>query len=125
MIAVAAFAAVVVFAAGCVSKSSGGAQMIPTPTPGRAVLMEQYEHPVVREIEELARTVGGHGGMDFVMDYRLIYCLQRGLPLDMDASVETRMPVHVFRNRSKCIVKVKIECCVDAGKRFFVYIAST
>ena len=28
--------------------------------------------------------MGGHGGMDFVMDYRLIYCLQNGLPLDQD-----------------------------------------
>ena len=26
----------------------------------------------------------GHGGMDFVMDARLVYCLQNGLPLDMD-----------------------------------------
>ncbi len=50
----------------------------------RAELMERYKHPIVKDIEELAKTVGGHGGMDFVMDYRLIYCLQRGLPLDMD-----------------------------------------
>jgi hypothetical protein len=28
--------------------------------------------------------VGGHGGMDFIMDSRLVYCLQNGLPLDMD-----------------------------------------
>lgn len=28
--------------------------------------------------------VGGHGGMDFIMDSRLIYCLHHGLPLDMD-----------------------------------------
>ncbi len=34
--------------------------------------------------EELARRVGGHGGMDFIMDYRLVYSLHRGLPLDMD-----------------------------------------
>ena len=26
----------------------------------------------------------GHGGMDFIMDYRLIYCLVNGLPLDQD-----------------------------------------
>ena len=26
----------------------------------------------------------GHGGMDFIMDYRLVYCLQHGLPLDQD-----------------------------------------
>ena len=28
--------------------------------------------------------MGGHGGMDFIMDYRLVYCLRHGLPLDMD-----------------------------------------
>lgn len=50
----------------------------------RDALMEQYKHPVVREIEEKARQVGGHGGMDFIMDYRLIYCLRNGLPLDQD-----------------------------------------
>lgn len=48
------------------------------------VLMEKYKHPIARDIEETARQVGGHGGMDFIMDYRLIYCLQKGLPLDMD-----------------------------------------
>lgn len=50
----------------------------------RKVLMQQYRHPIVKDIEELAKTVGGHGGMDFVMDYRMIYCLQKGLPMDMD-----------------------------------------
>lgn len=50
----------------------------------KAALMEKYKHPIVKEIEETAKKVGGHGGMDFVMDYRLIYCLQKGLPLDMD-----------------------------------------
>ena len=28
--------------------------------------------------------MGGHGGMDFIMDSRLVYCLQNGLPLDID-----------------------------------------
>lgn len=50
----------------------------------RKALMEKYKHPIVKDIEEQAKKVGGHGGMDFVMDYRLIYCLQKGLPLDMD-----------------------------------------
>lgn len=50
----------------------------------RKALMERYKHPIVKEIEAKAKEVGGHGGMDFVMDYRLIYCLQKGLPLDMD-----------------------------------------
>tara|TARA_B110000285_G_scaffold90981_1_gene104296 strand:- start:1904 stop:2194 length:291 start_codon:yes stop_codon:yes gene_type:complete len=48
------------------------------------LLMEKYKHPIVLDIEEKAKEVGGHGGMDFIMDYRLIYCLQNGLPLDMD-----------------------------------------
>ena len=47
-------------------------------------LLREYEHPIVREVGEKAREVGGHGGMDFIMDYRLIYCLRNGLPLDQD-----------------------------------------
>ena len=48
-------------------------------------LMEKYRNPVLTpELEEMAKEVGGHGGMDFIMDYRLIYCLNHGLPLDMD-----------------------------------------
>ena len=50
----------------------------------REALMERYKHPIAMEIEAKAREVGGHGGMDFIMDYRLIYCLQHGLPLDQD-----------------------------------------
>ena len=47
-------------------------------------LREQYKHPLWRRVGQAAKTVGGHGGMDFVMDLRWIYCLQNGLPLDMD-----------------------------------------
>ena len=47
-------------------------------------LLKEYEHPIVTEVGELAKRVGGHGGMDFIMDYRLIYCIHNGLPLDMD-----------------------------------------
>ena len=48
-------------------------------------LMEEYRNPILTpELEALAKEVGGHGGMDFIMDYRLIYCLRNGLPLDMD-----------------------------------------
>ena len=50
------------------------------------LLMEQYQHPITRTggLAEKAKQVGGHGGMDFIMDYRLIYCLNKGLPLDQD-----------------------------------------
>ena len=54
------------------------------PAEVKKALMEKYKHPIVKGIEEQAKKVGGHGGMDFIMDYRLIYCLQNGLPLDMD-----------------------------------------
>ena len=50
----------------------------------RDALMAAYTHPIAKGIEEKAREVGGHGGMDFIMDYRLIYCLHHGLPLDQD-----------------------------------------
>ena len=50
----------------------------------KKALMEKYKHPIHQELEEQAKKVGGHGGMDFIMDYRLIYCLHNGLPLDMD-----------------------------------------
>ena len=49
-----------------------------------ADLLERYEHPITKAYGEKAREVGGHGGMDFIMDSRLIYCLRNGLPLDQD-----------------------------------------
>ena len=50
----------------------------------RDSLMAKYKHPIAKEIEEKAREVGGHGGMDFIMDYRLVWCRRNGKPLDMD-----------------------------------------
>lgn len=47
-------------------------------------LVEKYQHPILKKYGEVAKEVGGHGGMDFIMDSRLVYCLQNGLPLDMD-----------------------------------------
>ncbi len=44
----------------------------------------QYEHPLWRKEGEIARKLGGHGGMDFIMIYRLMECMRRGLPPDMD-----------------------------------------
>lgn len=50
-----------------------------------AKLLEENRSPILTpELETLAKKVGGHGGMDFIMDYRLVYCLHNGLPLDMD-----------------------------------------
>ena len=54
------------------------------PEDQRKALEEKYESPILRKFGKLAKEVGGHGGMDFIMTARLVYCLQNGLPLDMD-----------------------------------------
>ncbi|HIY75977.1 MAG TPA: Gfo/Idh/MocA family oxidoreductase [Candidatus Sphingobacterium stercorigallinarum] len=45
-------------------------------------LYKKYTPELVQFIGEQAKEVGGHGGMDFMMDWRLIDCLRNGLPLD-------------------------------------------
>jgi predicted dehydrogenase len=47
-------------------------------------LEDQYTPPIVKKVGEMAKQVGGHGGMDFLMDWRTIDCLRNGLPLDQD-----------------------------------------
>jgi hypothetical protein len=47
-------------------------------------LYAKYSPPIVKHIGDIAKEVGGHGGMDFIMDWRLIDCLRNGLPLDQD-----------------------------------------
>ncbi len=47
-------------------------------------LEEKYMPPIVKKMGEVAKKVGGHGGMDFLMDWRTIDCLRNGLPLDQD-----------------------------------------
>ncbi len=49
-------------------------------------ILQVYEHPFYKEAGKRAKELGAiaHGGMDYIMDYRLIYCLRNGLPLDMD-----------------------------------------
>ncbi|MBX2923911.1 MAG: Gfo/Idh/MocA family oxidoreductase [Chitinophagaceae bacterium] len=47
-------------------------------------LYKKYTPAIVKHIGDIAKEVGGHGGMDFIMDWRLIDCLRNGLPLDQD-----------------------------------------
>src|SRR5690606_28214606 len=47
-------------------------------------LEEKYTPEIVKKVGEMAKQIGGHGGMDFMMDWRLIDCLRNGLPLDQD-----------------------------------------
>lgn len=42
----------------------------------------KYTPEIVKRMGEMAKKIGGHGGMDFMMDWRLIDCLRNGLPLD-------------------------------------------
>lgn len=54
------------------------------PEAEKKALEAKYDHPILKKFGKLAKEVGGHGGMDFIMTARLVYCLQNGLPLDMD-----------------------------------------
>lgn len=54
------------------------------PEADKQALEAKYDHPILKKFGKLAKEVGGHGGMDFIMTARLVYCLQNGLPLDMD-----------------------------------------
>lgn len=74
-----------------------------------AKLEQQYTPAIVKKIGEMAKQIGGHGGMDFMMDWRLIDCLRNGIPLDQDvydaalwSSIAPLSEVSV-NNRSKSI----------------------
>ena len=45
---------------------------------------EKYTHPYWRKVGELAKQLGGHGGMDFVMAYRLTECMRNGTVPDIN-----------------------------------------
>ncbi len=46
---------------------------------------KEYKHPMIKKLQSIsAEFKQGHGGMDFVMIYRLIRCLNLGLPLDIN-----------------------------------------
>ncbi|SMO52691.1 Gfo/Idh/MocA family protein [Fodinibius sediminis] len=48
-----------------------------------AELEEEYTPEITKRVGRMAQQVGGHGGMDTLMDWRLIDCLRNGYPLDM------------------------------------------
>lgn len=67
-----------------VSEQSGHGHVTPTAEEKMNGMLQEYLPDFAKEIQEEAKKVGGHGGMDYIMDYRLVYCLRNGLPLDMD-----------------------------------------
>jgi predicted dehydrogenase len=45
----------------------------------------KYQHPIIKKLKTVSQGFKqGHGGMDFIMIYRLIRCLNLGLPLDIN-----------------------------------------
>lgn len=45
---------------------------------------DKYDHPLYTKVKNLPGNLGGHGDMDFIMLWRMVYCLRNGLPLDQD-----------------------------------------
>ena len=72
-------------------------------------LSEKYAHPYAKTAFAIAKKVGGHGGLDFMMDLRWAYCLQNGLPLDQDVydlaswSAINELSERSVRNRSRAV----------------------
>ncbi len=46
-------------------------------------LYDEYDHPLYKRLNQTAKG-SGHGGMDGIMMYRVVECLQKGLPLDQN-----------------------------------------
>lgn len=44
----------------------------------------EYDHPLYKRMKADAAKMGGHGGMDYIMNYRVIECLRNGEPLDQN-----------------------------------------
>lgn len=69
----------------------------------------KYDHPLWKRVGEEAKRMGGHGGMDFVMLWRIVYCLRNGLPLDQDVydaavwSVITPLSEWSVKNRGQSV----------------------
>ena len=47
-------------------------------------LLDRYKHPFVAQYKPIGEPLCGRRWIDYAMDSRLIYCLRKGLPLDMD-----------------------------------------
>ena len=48
-----------------------------------AAIYEKYDHPLYKRLNQATKDTG-HGGMDGIMMYRIVECLQKGLPLDQN-----------------------------------------
>lgn len=70
---------------------------------------DRYDHPLWKRVANDPANQGGHGGMDFIMLWRIVYCLRNGLPLDQDVydaatwSVITPLSEWSVKNRGRSI----------------------
>ena len=73
-----------------------------------SAVLGDFEHPLWRELAEQAKGAG-HGGMDYIEDYRLIKCLHEGKPTDMDVydaaalSAVIELSVRSVKRRSEAV----------------------
>ena len=73
-----------------------------------STVLGDFEHPLWRELAEQAKGAG-HGGMDYIEDYRLIKCLHEGKPTDMDVydaaalSAVVELSVRSVKRRSEAV----------------------
>ena len=45
---------------------------------------KEHEHPLWKSMGDIAKKLGGHGGMDFIMLFRLLECFRQGKAPDID-----------------------------------------
>jgi hypothetical protein len=70
---------------------------------------DKYEHDLWKRMRNEATAAGGHGGMDFIMLWRLVYCLRNGVPLDQNVydaaswSVIFELSEKSVKNRSNSV----------------------
>ncbi len=75
-----------------------------------AIYAEEFDHPVWRRLEE-ASAGAGHGGMDFIEDFRLVEALRLGKPVDMDVYDGAMMSAVVeLSGRSIELAGAPVEC---------------
>ncbi|WP_028773083.1 Gfo/Idh/MocA family protein [Shewanella waksmanii] len=69
----------------------------------------KYDHPLWQRMGKEAERNGGHGGMDFLMLWRMVYCLRNGEALDQDVydgaawSVINILSEQSLQNRSNSV----------------------
>lgn len=51
---------------------------------GLKEMYDKYDHPLYKRMKDVAKKMGGHGGMDAIMNFRVVECLRKGQPLDQN-----------------------------------------